>query len=69
VSNTSHSAEDSREQVSTASYENQQHTILPNQLPTTLNVQLVADVVPPRDMYQTMGEVQMMMGKIAPPQN
>ncbi len=50
-------------------YETQERTIIPDQLPTTINVQLVASEVPTRDEYQTKGEVRMIMGKIAGPRN
>jgi predicted RecA/RadA family phage recombinase len=53
--------------ISKPGYETQERTIIPDQLPTTLRVQLLAE--PPREIYETKGDVQMIMGKVVAPRN
>jgi len=56
--------------VSTPGYQEQQRTIIPDQLLTTLHAQLVAHQLPVKEIYQTKGEVQMINGGVrATPQH
>ena len=54
--------------ISAPNYKMQARVILPDQLPTALNVLLVANHVPPREQVEK-GEVQMIMGKLEAPRH